>query len=274
MSTNNLLIYQKNFKTIHEIFHISHVFPIFAGPCAIESIEQMEIVADFLVKKGIKFIRGGAYKPRTSPYSFQGLEIEGLKMLGNIRKKYNLLTVSEIIDPRDVEKGLEYTDIIQIGSRNMHNYSLLKEVGKTKHPILLKRGMMSTIKEFLLAVEYIVSNGNDNIILCERGIRTFEDSTRFTLDISCIAIIVQETSLPIIADLSHSLGRKDIIVNIAKAVVAAGACGIMLEMCPSPSIALSDAGQQLNFDEFNIILNNLFTSGTNVIKTNRGLSIK
>ena len=161
------------------------------------------------------------------------------------------------MDPRDIENGIKYTDIIQIGSRNMQNYSLLKEVGKTKHPVLLKRGMMATVKEFLLAAEYIASNGNENIILCERGIRTFEDSTRNTLDISCIAIIKQETSLPIIVDLSHSLGRKDILLPVLKAVLSMGINGIMLEIHPNPASALSDNKHQLSFDEFDKIITNM-----------------
>ena len=254
MSTDGLLVNRIQFKTINEMFNLENKYNIFAGPCAIESLEQMEEVARVLVFNNVKFIRGGAYKPRTSPYDFQGLGLEGLEILDYVRKKYNLLAVSEIMDPRDVEYGLVYTDIIQIGSRNMQNFSLLKEVGKTQHPVLLKRGMMSTVKEFLLAAEYIVSNGNENIILCERGIRTFEDSTRNTLDISCIAIVKHDTSLPIIADLSHSLGRKDIIQLISKSLYAMGCDGIMLEVHPNPPVALSDSAQQLNFEEFKAVV--------------------
>ena len=230
MEKKDMLIHKNHFKTINKLFNIDSNFHIIAGPCSVESLEQMEQTAKCLMENEVRFIRGGAYKPRTSPYDFQGLGIEGLKILDCIRKKYRLLTISEIVDPRDVEMALDYIDVIQIGSRNMHNYSLLKEVGKTNHPILLKRGMMATIKEFLNAAEYVVSNGNKNLILCERGIRTFEDSTRNTLDISCIAIVKKETSLPIIADLSHSLGRTDIILPILKAVKAMGADGIMLEL--------------------------------------------
>lgn len=196
-----LLVKRKKFKSLSEMFGIEQSISIIAGPCSIESYEQMELVAQTLVKKNVHFIRGGAYKPRTSPYDFQGLGFDGLKILNDIRKKYDLLAVSEIMDPRDIEMGIEYLDIIQIGSRNMNNYSLLKEAGRAKIPILLKRGMMSTISEFLLAAEYIVSEGNTNIILCERGIRTFETYTRNTLDIACIAGIKNESLLPIIVGL-------------------------------------------------------------------------
>ena len=245
----NLLVYSQKFKSLPEMFGIEDKFSIIAGPCAVESYKQMETVAQTLVKNNVRFIRGGAYKPRTSPYTFQGLGIDGLKILNDIRNKYRLITVSEIMDPRDIGVLEKYADIMQIGSRNMQNFSLLKEVGQSKHPVLLKRGMMSTVDEFLLAAEYIASNGNKNIILCERGIRTFENSTRFTLDFACIAIIKQETSLPIIADLSHSLGRTDIVCLMAKAVESIGADGIMIEAHPFPGEALSDKGKQLNLDQ-------------------------
>jgi len=253
----NLLIYNQKFKSLPEMFGVENKLSVIAGPCSIESHEQMEIVAQALVKNNVRFIRGGAYKPRTSPYSFQGLGVDGLKILNDIRNKYHLLAVSELMDPRDIEILEKYTDIIQIGSRNMQNFSLLKEVGKSKHPVLLKRGMMSTVDEFLLAAEYIVSNGNQNIILCERGIRTFENSTRFTLDFVCMAIIKQETSLPIIADLSHSLGRTDIVNLLAKAVKSMGIDGIMVEAHPVPEEALSDANQQLNINQLEQLIDSL-----------------
>ena len=245
----SLLVKSKKFKNLSEMFGIEQGISLIAGPCSIESYKQMELVAQNLVKNNVRFIRGGAYKPRTSPYDFQGLGLDGLKIIDGIRKKYNLLAVSEIIDIRDIETGIRYLDIIQIGSRNMQNYSLLKEVGKTKHPVLLKRGMMATINEFLLAAEYIMSNGNEKIIMCERGIRTFENSTRNTLDISCVAIIKQETTLPIIADLSHSLGRKDILIPIVHAMIAMDIDGIMLEVHPDPQSSFCDQKQQLNFFE-------------------------
>ena len=245
-----LLVQSNKFKNLSELFKIEPGFAFIAGPCSIESPEQMELVAQILMKNNVQFIRGGAYKPRTSPYDFQGLGLEGLKILDNIRKKYHLKVVSEIMDPRDIEAGMKYTDIIQIGSRNMQNYSLLKEAGKTKHPVLLKRGMMSTVKEFLLAAEYIVSNGNENLVLCERGIRSFDSNTRNILDIACIAQIKQQTKLPLVVDLSHSLGRKDILLPIAKAILAIQVDAIMLELHPDPEHALSDNQQQLLFAEF------------------------
>ncbi|OGI07967.1 MAG: 3-deoxy-7-phosphoheptulonate synthase [Candidatus Margulisbacteria bacterium GWF2_35_9] len=242
------------FKTLRELFGLDNDFNIIAGPCAIESKEQMESVAKILKKNAVVFLRGGAYKPRTSPYDFQGLGLDGLKILDDVRKCYNLLTVTEILDPRDVELGMRYTDIIQIGSRNMQNYSLLKEVGKSNHPVLLKRGMMATLQEFLYAAEYLAYEGNERIILCERGIRTFENGIRNMLDIAGIATIKNETSLSVIADLSHSLGRKDIIKLVAKCLVPL--CnGIMVEIHPDPKNALSDSQQQLNFDEFTDVVN-------------------
>jgi 3-deoxy-7-phosphoheptulonate synthase/chorismate mutase len=249
----NLLVKSKKFKSLSEMFGIEQGVSLIAGPCSIESYEQMELVAQNLIKNNVRFIRGGAFKPRTSPYDFQGLGLEGLKILDDIRKKYNLLAVSEIMDPRDVEYGIQYLDVIQIGSRNMQNYSLLKEIGKTNHPVLLKRGMMSTVNEFLLTAEYIVSSGNENIIMCERGIRTFDAETRNILDISCIAIIKKYTNLPVVVDISHSLGRKDILVSVVKAVAAMQIDVIMVEVHNNPSSSLSDQKQQLSFSEFDFI---------------------
>lgn len=246
----NIIVREKAFNTINEIFKTSIDFPVIAGPCSIENFEQLDIIAQSMSKLGVKFIRGGAFKPRTSPYTFQGIGLEGLKMMNTIKEKYNMITVSEIIDIRDIEIGTQFVDLIQIGSRNMYNTPFLKEIGKTKHPVLLKRGMMSTIEEFLLAAEYIVSAGNENIILCERGIRTFETSTRNTLDISSVAIIKKETKLPIIVDISHSLGRKDIALPITKAIIALGVDGIMIEVHNEPQNALSDSLQQFTISEF------------------------
>jgi 3-deoxy-7-phosphoheptulonate synthase/chorismate mutase len=213
---------EETFNSIQEMFGFSSNTPIIiAGPCAVENPEYLKIVANFLKQKGIQFLRAGAYKPRTSPYEFQGLKEEGLKILHGVAKEYGLFTITEVVDTRNVELVLKYVDILQIGARNMHNFELLKEVGQSKHPILLKRGISATIQEFMFAAEYIVVNGNKNVILCERGIRTYETITRNTLDISSIPIIKNETKLPIIADLSHSLGRKDIVNSIACAVLAA-----------------------------------------------------
>ncbi|MGE5632634.1 MAG: bifunctional 3-deoxy-7-phosphoheptulonate synthase/chorismate mutase [Caulobacteraceae bacterium] len=223
---------------------------IIAGPCAIEQYDYLDKVAGFLASKKVKFLRGGAYKPRTSPYDFQGLREEGLKMIREIGRKYDLMTVTEVVDTRTVQLVAEYVNILQVGSRNMYNYELLKEVGRTNKPILLKRGLSATIQEFIYAAEYIALQGNNKIILCERGIRTFENKTRNTLDISSIPILKAETSLPIIADISHSLGRKDIAASIARAILAVGADGMMMEVHPYPKLAFSDNEQQLDFNEF------------------------
>lgn len=220
------------------------------GPCSVESFEQVEAVAKNLHAKGEKFIRGGAFKPRTSPYDFQGLGVEGLKILKQIKDKYDLNVVSEIVNPNDFEVADEYLDVFQIGARNMQNFELLKEAGRTKKPILLKRSLSATIEEFVYAAEYIASQGNQNIILCERGIRTYEKATRNTLDISAVPILKQGTHLPVMVDVTHSTGRKDIMLPTAKAALAVGADGVMAEVHPDPSVALSDAGQQMDLDEF------------------------
>ncbi|MCE5041028.1 bifunctional 3-deoxy-7-phosphoheptulonate synthase/chorismate mutase [Mammaliicoccus sciuri] len=220
------------------------------GPCSVESQEQVDAVAKDLADRGEKFIRGGAFKPRTSPYDFQGLGEEGLKILKNTKDKYGLNIVSEIVNPAHFEIADEYLDVFQIGARNMQNFELLKEAGKTNKPILLKRGLSATIEEFIYAAEYIHSQGNNNIILCERGIRTYEKATRNTLDISAVPILKQGTHLPVMVDVTHSTGRKDIMLPCAKAALAVGADGVMAEVHPDPSVALSDAGQQMDLNEF------------------------
>lgn len=220
------------------------------GPCSVESMNQVDLVAANLAAKGEKFIRGGAFKPRTSPYDFQGLGVEGLQILNQVRKQYDLNVVTEIVNPSHFEIADEYVDVFQIGARNMQNFELLKEAGKSNKPILLKRGLSATIEEFIFAAEYIHANGNKNIILCERGIRTYEKATRNTLDISAVPILKQGTHLPVLVDVTHSTGRKDIMLPVAKAALAVGADGIMAEVHPNPSVALSDAGQQMDFEEF------------------------
>jgi 3-deoxy-7-phosphoheptulonate synthase/chorismate mutase len=255
-NNNNLIVKKKSFQGFRDLFDVDPPQMI-AGPCAVESPEQTEEIAKRLVAGKIKFMRGGAYKPRTSPYDFQGLGEEGLRILDFVRKKYSLKVIAEILDPRDMELGLEYVDIIQIGSRNMSNTALLKEAGAIRCPVILKRGMMSTLSEFLLAAEYIAKGGNRQLILCERGIRTFESSVRNVLDIASVAIIKKETSLPVIVDLSHSLGRKDILTPVAKAVLALGADALMIETHDNPEKALSDAGQQLSFDELGKFLEDM-----------------
>lgn len=249
---------QNGFQSLAEMFGLAPDEPmLIAGPCAVEKVEYLEQIAALLKSLGIKFLRGGAFKPRTSPYDFQGLREEGLRILQQIGREYGLITVTEVVDTRDVEKVAKYVDILQIGARNMQNFELLKEVGETQAPVLLKRGLSATIQEFMFAAEYIGLRGNRRIILCERGIRTFETKTRNTLDLSCVPLIKKETSLPVLVDLSHSLGRKDIIIPMAKAALAAGADGLMVEVHPFPEVALSDAKQQLNPEEFRELMAHL-----------------
>ncbi len=225
-------------------------FTIIAGPCSVESLKQMEHIGSFLEKLGVKFLRGGAFKPRTDPESFQGLGIDGLKILKEIKNKYKFKIVSEIMDPRDIDIAYDYIDIYQIGSRNMYNYPLLKEIGKIDKPILLKRGMSATIEEWIKASEYIELGGNEKIIFCERGIRGFDNYTRNVLDLMSVPIIKERTKYPIIVDPSHGTGRRELILPATKAAMALGANGVMIEIHPSPDTALSDGEQSLNFKEF------------------------
>lgn len=232
-----------------------------AGPCSVESYEQVRQVAAALKEAGITVMRGGAFKPRTSPYDFQGLGVEGLKILKEVASEFGLKTISEIVDPAHIELACEYIDVIQIGARNMQNFELLKAAGDVKTPVLLKRGLAATIDEFVHAAEYIVSRGNTQVMLIERGIRTYEKATRNTLDISAVPILKQETHLPVLVDVTHSTGRKDILAPCAKAALAAGADGVMVEVHPDPATALSDAAQQLNIPEFHDFLASVRKSG-------------
>ncbi|WOV83237.1 bifunctional 3-deoxy-7-phosphoheptulonate synthase/chorismate mutase [Sporosarcina jeotgali] len=220
------------------------------GPCAVESYEQVLAVAQSIKAKGLTMMRGGAYKPRTSPYDFQGLGLEGLKILKRVSDETGLSIVTEIITPSHLEEALDYIDVIQIGARNMQNFELLKEAGKANKPVLLKRGLAATIDEFIHAAEYIMSKGNSQIMLCERGIRTYERATRNTLDISAVPILKQETHLPVFVDVTHSTGRKDLLIPTAKAAIAVGADGVMAEVHPDPAVALSDSAQQMNIEQF------------------------
>ena len=223
---------------------------IIAGPCAVENKEQILETAKAVCSAGANILRGGAYKPRTSPYSFQGLGEEGLKYLSQARKETGLPVVTEVMDTRQMEVVCEYADIIQIGSRSMHNFPLLKEAGKCRKPVLLKRGLMATIDEYLHAAEYILSEGNQEVILCERGIRTFENYTRNTLDLSAVPILKRETHLPVIVDPSHGTGHSWLVPAMAKAAIAVGADGIMVEVHNKPLEALSDGQQSLYPKEF------------------------
>jgi 3-deoxy-7-phosphoheptulonate synthase len=225
-------------------------FVVMAGPCSIESEEQLMESAYIVKKGGAHILRGGAFKPRTSPYSFQGLEEEGLKLLKKAREKTGLPVVTEVMNTADVELVEEYADIIQIGARNIQNFPLLKKVGLARKPVLLKRGMMTTIEELLMSAEYILSAGNHQVILCERGIRTFETATRNTLDISAVPVLKELTHLPIIVDPSHAAGHWRYVIPLAKAVRAVGADGLLVEVHPEPDKALSDGIQSLKPEKF------------------------
>ena len=227
---------------------------VMAGPCAVESREQMLEVAEMVKASGAKILRGGAFKPRTSPYSFAGLEEKGLQFMAEAREKTGLKIVSEVMDPRSVEMVAEYCDIVQIGARNMQNFNLLREVGKIRKPVLLKRGLSATIEEWIMAAEYVLAGGNEQVIFCERGIRTFETYTRNTLDISAVPIIKSLTHLPIIVDPSHGTGKWRLVEPMAKAAIAAGADGLMIEVHPDPLHAMSDGPQSLKPHKFDAVM--------------------
>lgn len=230
---------------------------VMAGPCAIESSKQLLDTALAVKKAGATFLRGGAFKPRTSPYSFQGLETEGLKYMQEAREATGLSVICEVTSAHAIESAVQYVDMLQIGARNMQNFELLKEAGKTSLPVLLKRGLSATIDEWLNAAEYIMAEGNENVILCERGIRTYETSTRNTLDLSAIPVLRERTHLPIIVDPSHATGVRAYVAPLAKAAIAAGADGLMIEVHPCPEKALSDGPQSLTFDEFDTLMKEL-----------------
>ena len=225
-------------------------FVVMAGPCSVETREQILKSAEVVKKAGAQVLRGGAFKPRTSPYSFQGLEEEGLKLLAEAREKTGMPFVTEVITPTDVTLVAEYADMLQIGARNMQNYALLKEVGRIKKPVLLKRGMSNTLKELLMSAEYIMSQGNYNVVLCERGIRTFEDYTRNTCDLSAVPALKELSHLPVIVDPSHGTGVRSLIAPLSKAAVAVGADGLIIEVHPNPEEAYSDGAQSLMPKQF------------------------
>ncbi|HBG15505.1 MAG TPA: 3-deoxy-7-phosphoheptulonate synthase [Firmicutes bacterium] len=230
---------------------------IIAGPCAIEDKEQLLSTAKLVKATGAKLLRGGAFKPRTSPYSFQGLKEDGLKLVQEVASETGLPVISEVVSPHEVELVARYAQMLQIGARNMQNFPLLQEVGKTKVPVLLKRGIAATIEEWLMAAEYIIKEGNDQVVLCERGIRTFETATRNTMDIGALSLIKEWSHLPVIADPSHASGRRSLVLPLARAALAAGADGLMVEVHPDPEKALSDGPQSLNFEEFRNLITEL-----------------
>lgn len=243
-------------------------FLVIAGPCAVENEENLVNTAKFLLANGVKYMRAGAFKPRTSPYSFQGLKEEGLEILKRVREKTGIKVVVEIMEERLIPYYEEYVDIIQVGARNMQNFPLLKALGKTKKPVLLKRGFGSTIEDWLYACEYILNEGNTNVILCERGIRTFETMTRNTLDISCVPVIKGITKIPVIVDPSHSSGRSDLILPLSKAAIAVGADGVMIEIHDNPDEAMSDKDETIDFKTFEKVLESLRAIGKVVGKEN------
>ncbi len=223
---------------------------VMAGPCSVESREQLMETAAAVKEAGAHILRGGAFKPRTSPYAFQGLGLKGLELLREAREEFGLPVITEVMSPQEVSLVAQYADILQIGARNMQNFALLHTVGEVQKPVMLKRGMMSTIEELLMAAEYILSHGNHRVMVCERGIRTFEPSTRYTMDINAIPVLKSLTHLPVIADPSHGTGKWDLVAPIARAAVAAGADGLIVEVHPHPESALSDGAQSLKPDRF------------------------
>src|SRR5581483_5106912 len=232
-------------------------FILMAGPCSVESEQQILTTARFVREQGAAFLRGGAFKPRTSPYDFQGLELDGLKLLRKAQQETGIGIITEVMSDGDVERVAEYADILQIGARNMQNFALLKSLGKSNRPVMLKRGLSSTIKELLMSAEYVVAHGNPNVILCERGIRTFETATRNTCDLTAIAVLNELTHLPVILDPSHATGKRSLVPPLARAGVAIGADGLMVEVHPQPEKAFSDGAQSLTFPQFAAMVKDL-----------------
>ncbi len=243
-------------RTVVEVrgVRVGEGFVVIAGPCSVESLGQLEEVAAAVKESGADMLRGGAFKPRTSPYSFQGLGIEGLRLLRRVGDEYDLPVVTEVMDPRHVGLISEYADVLQVGARNMQNFPLLRELGKVDRPVLLKRGPWATLREWLMAAEYILAGGNESVILCERGIRTFADHSRFTLDISAVPALRELTHLPVVVDPSHAAGRRSLVPPLALASLAVGADGIMVEVHPRPEEALSDGPQSLTVDGFRSLM--------------------
>jgi 3-deoxy-7-phosphoheptulonate synthase len=234
-----------------------HQIVVMAGPCAVESEEQLMETARSVKEAGALILRGGAFKPRTSPFAFQGLGLPGLRMLAKVKAETGMAIITEVVDPKDVEMVAQYSDILQIGTRNMQNFALLKEVGRSQHPALLKRGYAATVAEWLTAADYLLAEGNQKVILCERGIRTFETSARFSLDITSIPVIKDASHLPIIVDPSHAAGHHKLVPDLAKAAIAAGADGLIIEVHPKPEEALVDGLQSLNPIVFSRLMTDL-----------------
>lgn len=240
---------------------------VITGPCSVENEEQIEQAAQLCAKLGVKIMRAGAYKPRTSPYSFQGLGLEGLKLLDKMRSKYGLKIISEVRDSTHVNEIIEYSDIIQVGAKAMYDQGILRACAKVQKPVLIKRGFGTTLQEFVQAAEFVLSGGNEQVILCERGIRTFETKTRFTLDLCGVAYLKEYTNLPIVLDPSHAMGYAYGVSDLARACIAMGVDGLLIETHPNPKVALSDASQQLNFEEFTALHQSLQAVATAVGRT-------
>jgi 3-deoxy-7-phosphoheptulonate synthase len=253
----------REFKKEHSVFRVDghelggDDFIVMAGPCSVESERQIMETAEAVAEAGAKVLRGGAFKPRTSPYDFQGLELEGLKLLRKAKEATGLGIITEIMSDRDVAMVAEYTDVMQVGARNMQNFALLKTLGTCGRPVMLKRGMSSTIKELLMSAEYVVAHGNPNVILCERGIRTFETATRNTCDIAAVPVLNELTHLPVILDPSHATGKRSLVPALARAGVAIGADGLIVEVHPCPEKAVSDGAQSLTLDGFRTMMRDL-----------------
>jgi 3-deoxy-7-phosphoheptulonate synthase len=230
---------------------------VMAGPCAVESWQQLEEAARAVIQAGAVIMRGGAFKPRTSPFSFQGLEEEGLELLGRVKNQFHIPIITEVVDPLEVKLVSKYADILQVGARNMQNFALLTEIGRLRHPVVLKRGFSNTVTEWLTAADYVLAGGNNQVILCERGIRTFEDSTRFSLDISAIPVVKKSSHLPVIVDPSHAAGHYSLVPAMARAAVAAGADGLLIEVHPNPKEALVDGLQSLTPSDFSRLMREL-----------------
>ncbi len=248
---------QKSVIQIGEVTIGDGSFVVMAGPCSVEGRDQLLTTAESVAKSGAQILRGGAYKPRTSPYDFQGMAEEGLKLLAEARANTGLKVITEVLDTEDVEVVAEYADILQVGARNMQNFALLKKLGDVRKPIMLKRGLSATIKEFLLSAEYIVTHGNPNVMLCERGIRTFETATRNTLDLAAVPLLAELTHLPVVVDPSHGTGKRSLVRPLAKASVAVGADGLMAEVHPKPEEAWSDGPQSLRLEEFDTLMHEI-----------------
>ena len=253
----------REFKKEHSVLRVNGLeiggdeFLVMAGPCSVENERQIMQTAEGVAEAGARMLRGGAFKPRTSPYDFQGLELEGLKLLRKAKEATGLGIITEVMSDRDVDMVAEYADCMQVGARNMQNFSLLKSLGSCGRPVLLKRGLSSTIKELLMSAEYVVAHGNPNVILCERGIRTFETATRNTCDIAAIPVLNELTHLPVVLDPSHATGKRSLVPAISRAAVAVGADGLLLEVHPCPEKAMSDGAQSLTLEAFRKMMNSL-----------------